>query len=122
MDDHEFKYKVFSPIFKNLEGKKAIYHERYPRIIKIQDVVITPEHFEATAVFQTLIEGRGRYVPIEKWIFGASWYALHISGKKLVPYCTWLLWIDDDIVEEVERLTLEKKFDEAIGLLDYWSK
>jgi hypothetical protein len=40
----------------------------------------------------------------------------------LPEVCLDLFRIDDDLVEKVEKLTLEKKFDEAYGLLDYWSK
>jgi hypothetical protein len=116
--DPELRYNVYSPILKDLVGKKVIYRERYTCIIRIQNVEINHEYFEAKAVFLNLVTEKHRLVPLSEWIFGAAWWILHISGNHLVPYSSWALWIDDDIVKEVEKLILEKRFDEAWGLLD----
>jgi hypothetical protein len=117
--DLELRYREFAPILKNLEGKKAVYHERYSRIITIQEILILPTYFKATATLDTIIEGTGRVIrEIKKWEFGSNFSLLKISKNSFTPYAgMWELWIDEDIVAEVERLTIEKNFKEAIKLL-----
>ena len=122
MGDPLLRHNLFSPIMKNMLGKKAVYHERYPSIITIQDIEISPNHFKAKAVFQRLVDKETSYPIFKEWTFGAAWRILHISGNKLAPYSSWLLWIDEDIVQQVEKLVLGKRHEEARDLLDYWSR
>lgn len=117
--DLEFRYLTLSPLFSNLYENKVVYHERVTSIIKLEDIIITPKEFSATAVRLVLIEnGRPMYkrTPQEKWKIGANWAFLSLAGNGLSLYSGWIMWTDPELVKRVERLVLEEKFKEALDL------
>ena len=74
--DADFRYKIFSPILKNLSENKIVYYEHFICVAILQDIIITPESFQATAVPYIKIERDYypfTYYPKEPWIFGAKW-------------------------------------------------
>ncbi len=113
--DKQLRYEAFSPLFKNLYQNKVIYHERFTAIIKLEDIKLTPDLFEATAVFNLLIKaGARRKRPLpEKWEIGANWAYLSLEKDYFSVYSGWLMWTDPVLVEKVEKLLLENNTDEA---------
>ena len=122
--DNELRYKLFSPLFQNLHENKIIYYEKIIGIVKLKDIVITPERYEATAIPCSVIE-RGDEIDSyffkkPEWTFSAIWSWMLLSGESLtVPYAGWSIWCDPEIVKKVEELTLKKKFREALKLTLY---
>lgn len=115
----ELKRKEFSTLFANLYENKVVYHERFTCIVKLDQIELLPDRFEAIAIPHLLIEKGNRMdtlYPKKPWKFGASWDFLRLDGDVLLPYSSWLLWIDPDLVKQVEELTLGRKFKEALAL------
>jgi len=122
--DKQLRYDLFSPLLKNLFENKVVYHERFTGIIKLEDVVITPERFEATAIPYLLIEKSERLDRIffrsPKWAFGSQWQYMRLIGDSInVPYANWSIWCEPYIVKKVEELTVKKMFREALNLTLY---
>jgi len=117
--DKNLRYELLSPLFKNLYENKVVYHERFTSIVLLENIKLTPDLFEATAINYLLIEaGRiKRYRPLpEKWSVGANWKFLRLSGNCLSPYSSWLMWTDPELVEKVEKLVKAELIIEALKL------
>ena len=123
----ELKRNEFSPLFANLYEHKVVYHERFTCIVKLDQIELLPDRFEAIAIPHLLIEKGNRMdtlYPKKPWKFGASWDFLRLDGDVLSPYSSWLLWIDPFLVKQVEELTLGRKFKQALSLTleSMWGK
>lgn len=121
----KLRYKAFAPLFQNLHECQVVYHERFTGIIKLKDIKITPERFEAKAIPYLLIEKGDRFDQFffkGEWKFGSIWSHIRLTGNGLSsPYANWTIWPDIDLVKETERLTINKQFDAALELT-IWSK
>lgn len=111
-------------MFQNLYEDKIIYKEKNIGIVRLKDIVITSESFEATAIAVYVIERDAEYDKYffrkPQWSFSARWSSMRLSGEKLnVPYAGWTIWIEPETVKTVEELTLKKKFREALNLTLY---
>ena len=116
--DQEFRYLLFSPLFMNLYHNKVVYHERFTSIIKLENIILTPEMFQATAIHHLLIDrGSRRHSPVpERWTVGANWGFMRLLQNCLSVYSGWLMWVDPVFVEQIERLTINENFEEALNL------
>ena len=115
----KLKRNEFSPLFANLYQNKVVYHERFTCIVKLDHIELLPDRFEAIAIPHLLIEKGNRMdtlYPKKPWKFGASWDFLRLEKDVLLPYSSWLLWIDPDLVKQVEEFTIIRKFKEAKSL------
>lgn len=125
LGDKALRYAMFAPLFENLFEQKVIYHEKIMGIVKLKDVIITPDSFTATAVPHLCINRRNDFddlfFQLEDWTFSAGWDWMLMSddGSIGVPYAGWTIWTDPILVERVERLCEEKKYDEAFKLFLY---
>jgi len=116
--DQEFRYLLFSPLFNNLYQNKVVYHERFTSIIRLENIILAPDRFEAVAIRHLLIDkgSAGKRALPEKWTAGANWAFLRLSGNCLISYSGWLMWVDPVLVEKIERLTLEDNVQAALNL------
>ncbi len=120
------RYEAFSPIFKNLYENKIVYYEKLLGIIKVENVIITPEYFKATAIPYLVIKRGSRYDDIflsaKKWTFSSSWESMLLGNDNAisVPYAGWAVWCDLELVKTVEELVQDEKMEEALLLtFDY---
>ena len=116
--DKQFRYEVLSPLFKNLYENKVIYHERVTSIIKLENILLTPDLFEATVIrlklFEPISKTFERIASVNSWTIGANWAFLTLDKKGyLHPYSGWLMWSDPELVRKVEKLINENNFKEA---------
>lgn len=125
LEDGEFRYKIFSPLFSNLYENKIIYCERQVLfLISVEDLVIDEKRFSATAMkIQLIYDGRlnkvGRITELSKWKFGCIWNILSFSYDNetfSAPYAGWRIWIDPILVRNVEVLLKENKIEEILAL------
>ena len=117
--DPNFRYEVLAPLFNNLYENKVIFHERATVVLKLEDIKITPDKFEAKAIRQLLIGTENRInkvLPPKIFPVGSNWAYLKLIGNVLMPYSGWLMWVDPELVKKVEELTLEMKFTDALNL------
>ncbi len=117
--DLEFRYLTLSPLLKNLYENKVVCHDRFTSIVKLENLFITPEQFQATAIRHLIIDNgayRGKRFPPEKWTLGANWAFLRLVGSGLTVYSGWIIWTDPELVKKVEQLVTEGKFKEALDL------
>ncbi len=119
----ELCYKLFSPLLHNLHEDKIIYRERFVCIIKLENLIITPERLYAKAIpyLQILqFKESDQYLPNKPWTFGTTWDNIKLIENGLcAPYVTWCIWCEPDLVKEAEGLTLKKEFHKAIELLSF---
>ncbi len=116
--DNVLRYEIFSPLLQNLFENKVVYHERFTCIIKIEDLRISPEGFNAKANPYLQIEKKrpDRYFPSKPWSFSAVWSWIVLNGTCLsAPYANWSIWCDPETVKKTEQLVLEKKYEEALN-------
>ena len=121
--DNKFRFDVFSPLFKNLFETKVVYHERFTGIVILDEINISPEMFEATAIPYLIIEKGSRldrFFPKKAWKFGAKWSSVRLIGNCLSSmYGGWNIWCDPETVKEVENMVLEKNYEAALNLTLY---
>ena len=121
--DTQLRYEIFSPFFHNLyQNNKIVYRERFSCIIALENIIITPERFEAIAVPIMLIKGGSRadkYFSIErKWKFGAKWNYVTLSGTHLTSsWANWSIWCDPNTVMIVENLVLKNQMEDALDIM-----
>jgi hypothetical protein len=122
--DAELRRKEFSPLLLNLYENKAVYHERFTCILKLENIKLNADGFTAIAIPHLLIEENklvNKFYPRKPWKVGASWRHLQLSENVLIIITLWQMWCDSDLVKQVEELTIEKKFKEASALtLNSW--
>lgn len=106
---------------RNLTKRKIIYHEVTTVIARIDKVIISPDGFEAMATkLATIPNPYGiRDIPFpKKWEFGAIWDILTIENDTIhANNINWTIWIDQNLISEVEKLLLLNKTDEIHQLL-----
>jgi hypothetical protein len=115
------RFKAFAPIFENLFEKKIVYHERFTRLVVLENMKITPESFFAKAIPLALIKAGTRlesFYSEKPWVFGAVWsHICYLDNQLMTPYANWSIWFEPILVERVEGLVLQEKFQEAHSLL-----
>ena len=119
--DKMLRYNALSPIFENLYENKVIYHERVTSIVRLENIILNPELFEATAIrvklFEPISKSLTHFASINKWTIGANWSFLTMDNAgRLHPYSGWLMWTDPELVKRVEVLVGENRFEEARNL------
>ncbi|MFZ4705272.1 MAG: hypothetical protein ACOYMF_04615 [Bacteroidales bacterium] len=119
--DKQLRYEALSPLFKNLYENKVIYHERVTSIIRLENIILTPDLFEATAIrlklFEPISKRFDRIASSNSWTIGANWAYLTLDKKGcLHPYSGWLMWIDPELVRKVEKMVNDNNFEEARNL------
>lgn len=119
--DKQLRYDVLSPLFNNLYENKVIYHDRVTSIIRLENIILTPDLFEATVIrlklFEPISNSFKRIASINSWTIGANWAYLTLDKKgSLHPYSGWLMWIEPELVKKVEDLTNNGNFEEARNL------
>jgi hypothetical protein len=119
--DPKLRYELFAPFLNNLHENKIIYQEHFIGIVKLEDLIITPERFEAKAIPYLLFEGCSMsdkyFFKQEHWTFGAKWSFVRLLDDGFGTYGGWKIWCDPETIKKAEELTLNKKFKEAYGLL-----
>ena len=122
--DAERRRNEFSPLFLNLYENKVVYHERFTGIVRLEQIKLLSDGFTAIAVPLKLIEENrlvNKVYPKKPWEIGASWQHLQLLENALAILTLWQMWCDPDLVKQVEELTIEKKFKEALALtLNSW--
>ena len=122
--DSELRRKEFSPLLLNLYENKVVYHERFTGIVRLEQIKLMSYGFTAIAVPLLLIEENklvDKCYLKKPWEIGASWQHLQLLENALAILTLWLMWCDPDLVKQVEELTIEKKFKEALALtLNVW--
>ena len=122
--DAELRRKEFSPLLLNLYENNVVYHERFTCIVKLEQTKLLPDGFTAIAIPHLIIEENkfvDKFYPRKPWKIGASWRQLQLLENALAILTLWQMWCDPDLVKQVEELTIEKKFKEALALtLNAW--
>jgi hypothetical protein len=121
--DLELRYKAFAPLFENLYENKMIYHEHgVGWLIRVENLEVTPERFSATAVAICMLYDRRRRKSgtchnLKIWKFSATWSSMMLLGNHVfhVPYASFSIWIEEDIIKRVEKLIAQNKLEET-----YW--
>jgi hypothetical protein len=110
--DNSFRYEVISPLFNNLFENKVVYHERFTCIVILENLIIKPELFEATAKPYLQIEKGSRLdktYPKNPWKFDSVWSNLRLIDNCInALYSGWNIWVDPDTVQMVEKFVLDK--------------
>ena len=121
--DRNLRFELFSPIFNNLFENKVVYHERFTGIIQLENITLTPERFEATAVpLLQIVKGSrlDKFYPKKPWGFSAVWEHIRLIDTCLNSvYGGWNIWCDPETVKRVEELVKEEKYKEALDLTLY---
>ena len=122
--DGNFRSQLFTPILKDLYENKIVYYERFMCVATIENIEITPERFEATALPYITIEREGKphlRRPLGKpWTFGCRWDWMTARDGHFSTYGgMWLFWTDKDLVKRVEELARNKEFEAAQNLTLY---
>jgi hypothetical protein len=117
----QLRFAAFSPIFKGLFENKIVYHERFTRLVLLENISITRVRFFAKAIPLALIKAgtclEGSY-STKPWVFGAIWSHICYSDSQLVaPYANWSIWFEPILDKQVEGPVLQEKFQEAHSLL-----
>ena len=120
--DKKLRWEMFAPLFQNLHEQKVIYYEKVLGIVKMEDLIITPDRFEATAIPHLCIIRKNEFDELfddlPNGTFSSSWDWMRLLDDESinVPYANWTVWTDPDLVKEVERLCKSEKFNEALRL------
>ena len=117
--DPELRREEFSPLLLNLYENKVVYHERFTGIVRLEQIKLLSDGFEAIAIPLLLIEENklvNKCYPKKPWRIGANWQYLQLRQNSLSILTLWQMWCDPDLVKHVEELTIEKKFKEALAL------
>ena len=91
--DGNLRYQIFSPILKNLYENKIVYYEHFMCVAILQDIIITPELFSATAIPYIKIDrldSHFKFYPTAPWTFGAKWSHMRLQNDHFGGYGSWL--------------------------------
>lgn len=106
--DKEFRYQTFSPFFENLHENKIVYFERFICIAQIDNLIITPDSFKASAkpylVCPRPDMPKFYSNPKAKWSFGAKWEYVSLTENHFGTYGMWTIWPEKDFVITIEYL------------------
>ncbi len=127
------KYQKYAHIFENLYHNKIVYHERYTRIVRLEDIEITEKYFEAKAIQERVILSeyqKRRYKrknildkvlnKPREWTFRGTWENAIISENPLSigsPYANFVIWIEPNFVKKIERFAEYGDDEEVLKLL-----
>lgn len=126
-------YKKYAPIFNNLSKNKIIYHERITSIVRLENLEVTEEYFQATAIREKVILSDIKRKLFEKfntlqnlekpesWVFKGTWDSCNITENPLCiaqPYANFVIWIEPDFVMYIEKLLDYGDFDDIMELLN----
>ncbi len=129
------KYIEYAPAFDNLYNNKIIYHERFTRIVRLEDIEITDEYFQAKAIQEKVILSEHkrerliknntleRVLQPKEWTFKGGWDLANISEKPLqigMPYANFVIWIEPDFVKYIEKLVEYGDDEDALKIL--WNR
>jgi hypothetical protein len=118
--DAEFRYKLFAPILRDLYENKIVYFERFVCVAILENIQITSERFEATAVPYINIERPDKpYHQKKPWTFSASWPYMRVLNGHFGTYGMWSFWTDKELVKTVEELARKGEFEKALDLTVY---
>jgi hypothetical protein len=119
--DGNFRHQLFAPILNDLYENKIVYYERFMCVAILENIKITPELFEATAIPHVTIEREGKsYYRTKPWTFGCRWDCMSAHKGHFSTYGgMWLFWTDKDLVKTVEELACKKEFEKAQELTLY---
>lgn len=105
------KYKLFAPFFTQLYENKLIYYEKFFCVADVLDIQITANTLEVHVKPYLKIEGlefRLLPCPSKPWNFGSQWAGLGIVNNSFhVPYASWRVWPEPELVQKVEECILE---------------
>ncbi|MDY0089725.1 MAG: hypothetical protein RBR78_05100 [Flavobacteriaceae bacterium] len=114
-DTAVLKYKLFLPVFKNLyEEKERCY------LIKAENIKISPEYFEATAVIIENLYTLYNLPDFNKnWRFGFNWGFASITSDNsfYFPYGSYRVWTEKETIQHVEKLITENRKDKICDFL-----
>ncbi|WP_420577505.1 hypothetical protein [Ekhidna sp.] len=118
--DKKLRYEIFSPLFENLYEEKVIYYEKIIGIVRIEDLTMTPDSFQAKAIPHQCIErNKGLddlFDQLETWTFGSSWDHIRLIDHSLNSiYAGWTVWTDPELVKVIEKLCRNKDYKEALS-------
>ena len=116
----ELRYKLFAPFFENLFENKVVYYEKILVIVRLEDIEITPERFEAKAIplLRVKKDDESPYrLPTQAWTFGGTWDSMVLGGNSIsMPYVGWTIWPEADRVQKVEKAVLKHDHETALSL------
>ncbi len=120
---------AFIPLFENLYENKFVYFERgVTQIALVENMNLSPSGFWIHALSHEVIKDditiRMEQQQIrETWEFGCRWDELRLVRNYLSSYyATWRIWPDAALVEQTERLVLNRKYAKALSLTIYEEK
>ncbi len=98
-----------------------VYYERFIGIIRLEDIIIIPEYFQAKAIPFLLIERKNRFDQLffrkPNWTFRAHWKSIRMISCSLnIPYTNWTLWWEPELVESAENIALKNNYQDALRL------
>lgn len=113
---------------EKLFENKVVYREKFVGLVRLENVVVTEEVFEATAVpilditpkeLVPLVQARGRTMPTTPWTFRSAWDTMNLKDQHSLgcPYGGWTIWLEPDLVRAVEVLANAGLTEMAIRLL-----
>jgi len=120
--DGELHKELFTPFLTNIYENRIVYYERYMCVAILEDIKITPEKFEATAIPYLTIKtaGPAKYSPQKPWTFGSGWSYMTLNDSHFGTYGgMWLFWTDKELVKTVEELARKNHFEAALNLTVY---
>ena len=114
--DGNFRHQLFAPILRDIYENKIVYYERFMCVAILENIIITPERFEATATPVVKIERKGQ--PSRKdtkpWTFGCRWDIMTVRDGRFSTYGgMWMFWTDKQLVKTVEELARKGEFEKA---------
>jgi hypothetical protein len=123
--DLELRHKAFAPLFENLYENKMIYHEHgVGWLICVENLEINSEGFSATAVvicmlYDIRLKSGGTCRGLKKWGFGAAWDWMLLGDDNAfhVPYASFSIRIEEDVIKRVEKLIAENKLEETYNVV-----
>ncbi len=125
-------YKKYASIFNNLYKNKIIYHERITSIVRLENLEVTEEYFQATAIREKVILSDIKRKLFEKfntlqnlekpesWVFKGTWDNCNITENPLSigqPYANFVIWIEPDLVKYIEKLAQYGDHKDALNIL-----
>ena len=120
--DGELHRELFTPFLTDIFENKIVYYERFMCVAILENIKITPEKFEATAIPYLKIKSAGpaQYSPQKPWTFGSAWPYMTLHDGHFSTYGgLWLFWTDKELVKTVEELARKKEFEKAQELTLY---
>lgn len=120
--DRQLRYELYAPLFTRLHEHKIVIRDRIQGLVTVKEVLLSQVGFEIKVEPYLCIKGHPRYDDLffkkAEYTFGARWeYVMLGNGYLNAAMISWALWVEPDLVREVERLTLAEDFEAAGGLL-----